>query len=63
MHNNAKQIAERTVETWDKYDRFRVIPEEGLDEPSGVTVARAYLKALKEIADLQEQVIAAMGKL
>lgn len=41
---NARKIAKRTVEQWDKYDKFRAIPEEGSEEPSGVTVARALLR-------------------
>lgn len=43
--NEAIEIARRIVHQWDHYDRFRVIPEEGTDDPPGVVVSRALLKA------------------
>lgn len=41
---NAREIAERTVRQWDDHDRFHLVNVDGDDpEPSGVTVARAYI--------------------
>ena len=49
---NAKEIAKRTVEQWDNFDRFRVVYSDGSDEPSGVTVARELLRLEELSVDL-----------
>lgn len=54
--DKAKIIAARTVETWDKYDRFRVVAGEGDEEPSGVTVAREFIKMNEEVEGLRQDI-------
>lgn len=50
---SAIKTAMRIVHQWDNYDKFRVIPEEGTDDPPGVQVSRALVEAYNALQQVR----------
>lgn len=59
---NAKTIAEKTIEQWDKHDKFRIADSDTLLfsnglEPDEVVMARALSRSLAEISRMRSAMI------